>query len=118
MNSCIDRLDLLRDYLDCIDPDGMKRQVLFIVGDYLIWLFVFPNGIFRFCSSDGNAVVRAIALLGTIGVTRGPNEQRHIRITARQVIDGWISLLLQPKNSRRFGDYPSGSRYTGLALSR
>ena len=36
-----------------------------------------------------------------------PNEQRHVRIAARQVVDGWVPFLLQPQCSRRFGDNPS-----------
>jgi hypothetical protein len=35
-----------------------------------------------------------------------------------QIIDGWISLLLQPKCSPRFSDDPSSDRYTDCALSR
>ena len=48
---------------------------------------------------------------------RGPNEQRHVRIVARQVVNRRVSLLLQPKCSRRFSNDPSGDRYTHLALS-
>src|ERR1700757_3261741 len=38
--------------------------MLFNVGDRLIRFFVCPNGIFRVCSADGNAVVRAPDVLG------------------------------------------------------
>src|SRR5258708_21714442 len=79
--------------------------------------FVCPNGTFRFRSADGNAVVRTVALVRTIGVMLGPNEQRHICIVARQVVSRRISLLLQSKCSRRFNNYPPGDRYTHLALS-
>src|ERR1700757_3909246 len=48
----------------------------------------------------------------------GPNQQRHVRIVARQVVNRRVSLLLQPKRSRRFSDYPAGDRYTHPALSR
>src|SRR5713226_8873903 len=49
---------------------------------------------------------------------RGPDEKRHVCIVARQVVDRWISLLLQAKRLRRFSDYPAGDRYTHFALSR
>src|SRR3984893_5374687 len=49
---------------------------------------------------------------------RGPDEKRHVCIVARQVVDRWISLLLQAKCSRRFSDFPPGDRYTHLAHSR
>jgi hypothetical protein len=45
----------------------------------------------------------------------GPDEQGHVRIVAR--INGWVPFLLQPKRSRRFGDYLSSDRYTDVALS-
>ena len=60
---------------DCIDPRGIKREVLLNVGDCFIRFFIRPNGIFRFRSADGNAVLRAIAFVRTIGVMRCPNEQ-------------------------------------------
>src|SRR6202008_2414721 len=93
-------------------------QVLFNIGDCLIRFFVRPNGVFRFRSADGNAVVRTITLVRTIAVMLGPNQQRHVRIVAGQVVNGGISLLLQPKRSRRFSDYPAGDGYTHPALSR
>jgi len=77
-----------------------------------------PNGVFRIRSADGNAVVRAITLVRTIGVMLAPNQQRHVRIVARQVVNRRISLLLQSKRPRRFNNYPSGDRYTHPALSR
>src|SRR5438128_9800741 len=48
----------------------------------------------------------------------GPNQQRHVRIVARQVVNRRISLLLQPKRPRRFSNYPAGDRYTHPGLSR
>src|ERR1700735_3490969 len=75
-----------------------------------------PHGILRSGAADGNAVVAAIAFVRTIGVMRCPNEQRHVRIVARQVIDGRVSLLFQSKSSRRFNDDPSRDRYTHPAL--
>jgi hypothetical protein len=39
---------------------------------------------------------------------RGPNEQRHVCVVARQVINRWISLLFEPKRLRRFSDDPPG----------
>src|SRR5580700_6416927 len=89
-----------------------------LAGDCLIRFFVRPNGVFRFRSADGNAVIRTITLVRTIGVMLGPNQQRHVRIVARQVVNRRISLLLQSKRSRRFGNYPVGDRYTHPALSR
>ena len=83
------------DPFDRIDPRGIKRQVALDVGDCLIRVFVGPNGIFRFRSANGNALIRAIAFVRTIGVMRGPNEQRHVGIFAWQVVDGRISFLLQ-----------------------
>ena len=58
--------------------------MLFDIGDCLIRLFVCPNGIFRLRSADGNAVVRTVTLVRTIGVVLGSNEQRHVRVGARQ----------------------------------
>jgi len=52
-------------------------------------------------SVDRNAVVCAIALVRTIGVMGCPNEQRHVRIAARQVVNRRISLFLQPECLRR-----------------
>src|SRR6202161_4343349 len=92
--------------------------MVFNIGDCLIRFFVCPHGVFRFRSADGNAVVRTIPLVRTIGVMRGPNEKRHVCIVARQVVDRRISLLLQAKCSRRFSDFPPGDRYTHLAHSR
>src|SRR5882672_8621297 len=108
---------LLGDHFDCINPRRIKRQVLLNTGDCLIRFFVRPNGVFRFRSADGNAVVRTITLVRTIGVMLCPNEQRHVRVVARQVVNRRISLLLQPKGSRRFSNYPAGDRYTHLGLS-
>src|SRR5712691_597449 len=109
---------LLGDHFDCINPRRIKRQVFFNVGDCLVRFFVCPNGVFRFRTADGNAVVRTITLVRTIGVMLGPNQQRHVRIVARQVVNRRISLLLQSKRPRRFGHYSSGDRYTHSALSR
>src|SRR6202166_5454497 len=92
--------------------------MFFNIGDCLIRFFVRPNGVFRLRSADGNAVVGTITLVRTIGVMRGPNEQRHVRILARQVVNRRISLLLKPKRLRRFSDDPAGDRYTHLTLSR
>src|ERR1700731_1687286 len=92
--------------------------MFFNIGDCLIRFFVRPNGVFRFRSADGNAVVRAITLVRTIAIMRGPNEQRHVRIVARQVVNRRISLLLQAKRTRRFSNYRPGDRYTHLALCR
>src|ERR1700686_1102490 len=47
---------------------------------------------------------------------RGSNEQRHVCIVARQVINRRISLLVEPKRLRRFSDDPPGDRHTHLAL--
>jgi hypothetical protein len=41
-------LSRLGDHFDCINPRGIKRQVLFNAGNRLIRFFVSPNGIFRF----------------------------------------------------------------------
>src|SRR6266478_3278911 len=109
---------LLGDHFDCINPRRIKRQVLLNTGDCLIRFFVRPNGVFRFRSADGNAVVRTITLVRTIAVVLGPNQQRHVRIVAWQVVNRRISLLLQSKCPRRFGHYSSGDRYTHPALSR
>src|SRR5579872_2831513 len=79
-------------------------------------LFVRPNGVFRFRSADGNAVVRGVPLIWTIGVMGGPNEQRCVRIAAWKVVDGRVSLLLQPKCSGRFGNDSPCDRYTNSAL--
>src|SRR5580658_2008165 len=111
-------LSRLGDHVDCINPRGIKRQVLFNAGNRLIRFFVSPNGIFRFCSADGNTVVSTITLVRTISVMRGPNEQRHVCIIARQVINRRISLLFEPKRLCRFGDNPPGDRHTHLALGR
>src|ERR1700722_12337463 len=89
--------------------DGGKRLVRFLVC---------PNGVFRFRSADRNTVVRTITLVRTIAVMRGPNEQRHVRILARQVVNRRISLFLEPKRLRRFSDDPPSDRYTHVALSR
>src|ERR1700760_3368270 len=59
-----------------------------------------------------------IAFVRTIGVMHGPNEKRHVRIAARQVVDGWISLLVQPQCSRQFSHDLSSDCYTDLALCR
>src|SRR5271154_375497 len=48
----------------------------------------------------------------------GPNQQGHVRIVARQVVDRRIPLLLQSKRFRRFCDDPPGDRHTHLALGR
>jgi hypothetical protein len=48
----------------------------------------------------------------------GPNQQRHVRIVARQVVNRRISILLQSKRLRRFRNYAAGDRYTHPALSR
>ena len=48
---------------------------------------------------------------------RGSNQQRHVRMVARQVVNRRISLLLQSKRPRRFGQYSSRDRYTYPALS-
>ena len=47
----------------------------------------------------------------------GPSEQGHVRIVARQIVNKLVSFPLQPKRSRRFGNYPSSDRYTDLTLS-
>src|SRR4029077_12969949 len=65
-----------------------------------------------------NGVVRTITPIRTIGVMLGPNQQRHVGVITRQVVNGGISLLLQSKCPRRFGNYPAGDRYTHPALSR
>src|SRR5580693_2600036 len=92
--------------------------MLFDAGDSLIRFFVSPDGVLRFRSTDRNAVVGTITLVQTIAVMRRANEQRHVSILARQVINRGISLLLQSKRFRRFGDYPPGNRHAHLALSR
>src|SRR6266446_646064 len=109
---------LLGDHFDCINPRRIKRQVLLNTGDCLIRFFVRPNGVLRSRSADGNAVVGTITLVRTIGVMLGPNQQRHVRIVARQVVNRRISLLLQPKRPRRLSNYPARDRYTHPALSR
>src|SRR5882724_2380643 len=47
----------------------------------------------------------------------GPNEQRNVRVVSRQIVNGGISLLLQPQCPRRFSNYSSCDRYTHPALS-
>src|SRR5580692_1333729 len=108
----------LEDHVDCVDPRVIKRQAFFNVGDCLVRFFVRPNGVLRFCSAHRNAVVRTITLVRTIGVMLGPNQQGHVRIVARQVVNGRISLLLQPKYARRFSNYRAGNRYPHRALTR
>src|SRR5271169_7170535 len=114
----VDSFRALGDHFECINPRGVKRQILLDTGDCLVRVFVCPDGVFRFRSSDGNAVVRAITLVRTIGVMRGPNEQGHICIVSGQVVNRRISLLLEPKRLRRFSYDPACDRYTHLALSR
>src|SRR5258708_39569423 len=80
-------------------------------------LSVGPDGIFRSSSADGNAVIRSVTLVWTIGAMRGPNEQRRVRIVAWQVVNRWASLLLQPKRSCRFGNDPPSDRDANRALN-
>src|ERR1700722_9714923 len=48
----------------------------------------------------------------------GPDQQQHVRIIARQVVNLRASLLLLSRPSRRFSHYPVGDLYTHPALSR
>src|ERR1700683_548117 len=112
------RQTCLGDHFDCIDPWGIKRQAFFNVGNCLVRIFVRPNGVFRLRSANGNAVVGTITLVRTVSVMRGPNEQRHVRILARQVVNRRIPLLFEPKRFRRFSDDLPGYRYTHLSYGR
>src|SRR6201984_1384590 len=76
-----------------------------------------PHGVLRSGTANGNAVVAAIALVRTVAVMRCPNEVRHVRIVARQIVNRWVSLLLQPERSRRFSNDPPGHLHTHLAPS-
>src|SRR5580658_4841281 len=105
----------LKDPVDGIVPCGIKRQVLFNAGNCLMWVFVGPNGVHRFRSAYRTAVICAIAFVWTLGVMLSSNEKRHVRIAARQVVDGSISRLFQPKRLRRFGDDLSSDRHTDPA---
>src|ERR1700721_1445574 len=92
--------------------------MFFNFGDCRVRCFVCPNGVIPFRSADGDAVVGAIALVRTIAIMRSPNEQRHVGIVARQVVNGRISLFFKPKCCHRFSHYPPRNRYTHLALGR
>src|ERR1700761_8927509 len=85
-------------------------------GDGVVGLLVGPDGELGFSSADGNAVVGAVAFVRAVGIVRGPDEQRHVCIGARDVVDGRVSLLIESECVRRVGDDLAGDCYTDLAF--
>src|SRR6266852_308016 len=90
--------------LDGIDPVRVKRQVFpdCRCGD--MRSFVAPDRVDRPLSAGGNAVVGALALVGTIRLVRGPLQLRHIDVLARDVLQRGIGRFLQSQGLAGIGD--------------
>src|SRR6267154_3860530 len=89
---------------DGVDPVRVKRQVFpdCRYGD--IRSFVAPDGVDRAFSAGRNAVISALALVGTIRLVRGPLQLRHIDVLARNVLHQGIGRFLQGQGLAAIGD--------------
>src|SRR6267154_4804477 len=89
---------------DGVDPVRVKRQVFpdCRYGD--IRSFVAPDGVDRAFSAGRNAVISALALVGTIRLVRGPLQLRHVDVLARDVLHRWIGRFLQGQGLAGIGD--------------
>ena len=80
---------------DGVDPVRVKRQVFPDCRYGGIRSLVGPDGVDRALSASRNAVIGALALVGTIRLVRGPLQLRHIDVLARDVLHRGIGRLLQ-----------------------
>ena len=88
-------MDISLDYGDFIDAAWIKGEVILDCRDGFIGLFVGPDSVFGFAASGGDAVVGAIAFIGAVAVMGGAHQLRHIRVFARDVVDGRIAFLFE-----------------------
>src|ERR1700680_1071775 len=95
-------------FLYRVDAIWIEGDVVLDLGDRDEGGLVGPHGILRAFPSDGNAVVGAVALVGTVGDVVRPLQQRHVHILARDVVDRRIRFLAQRQRLSGVGDDTAG----------
>ncbi len=83
-----------------------------------IGILIGPHGIVGALASHRNAVIAAIALVGTIGPMDRTREQRHVHIRAWDILDSGIGRLLQGQRVPGVGDDPASDGDDNPAAGR
>ena len=78
-----------------IDTVWIESDVILDRDDGCIRCLVGPRRIHRSVAAERNAVVRAVALVGAIGVMVRSFQQRHVDILLRDVMDRSVTSLSQ-----------------------
>src|SRR4051794_39505898 len=81
--------------LDRIDAIGIEGDVVLDLGDRSIGSFVGPHRVHRPVPAAGNAVVRAVALVRTVGRMLRSLQQGHVDILAGDIVDRRVRGLPQ-----------------------
>jgi hypothetical protein len=98
------RLRICRD-LHGIDPISVKGEMPLDLGDRGVWPLIGPYGVDRFRPAGWNAVVGAIALVGTVCRQITAGEPRHIGIPSGNVENRRVACLEQDQGVPAIHDF-------------
>src|SRR5882724_9261027 len=68
--------------LDRVDTIRVEGEMVLDLGDRGVRRLIGPDGIHRSLPAEWDAVVVAFALVGAIGLVRGPLQPRHVHVLA------------------------------------
>lgn len=78
--------------------------MIFDLGDGCIRRFVCPNGVYRALPAADDAVIGAVALVGTVGRVVCRDKQRRIHVRQRDILDCRVIGFLEGQGALRVGN--------------
>src|SRR3989442_11574102 len=96
-----------RKLLDAIHAVRVEREVSLDRGDGRIRVLVGPDRVLRRTLARPDGVVGGVILVRAMGLVRGPLQQRHVGVFARDVLDRWQGRLLERERAGGVGDHAS-----------
>src|SRR5882724_11729503 len=81
--------------IDRIDTVGIEREMILDRRNGGEWSLIGPYGVRGPRTTQRDAVVGAVSLVGAVGGVIRPRQQRHVDVLARDVLDRRVARLTQ-----------------------